>query len=187
MQAVPRERFVDESLQRYADFDGPLPIGCGQTISQPYVVAFMAQALALKGPERVLEVGSGSGYAASVLSFLAAEVYGVELEEELYARSVKTVESLGYANVHLRCGDGFLGWPEEAPFDAVLLSCAAPEVPAPLWEQLREGGRLLYPKDHGMGFQELALVAKRAGRRSESRLAPVVFVPLRRPAGTVAA
>jgi len=187
MRTVPRERFVDESLRKFADYDGPLPIGCGQTISQPYIVAFMAQALRLAGTERVLEVGSGSGYAASVLSLLAAEVYGIELEPELHACSVKTVESLGYSNVHLRCGDGFLGWPEEAPFDAVMMSCASREIPPPLWAQLREGGRFLYPKDAGMGFQELVLATKTPGGGSEKRLAPVVFVPMRRPAGTVAA
>ena len=140
MAAVPRERFVPPAWRADAYQDAPLPIGRGQTISQPYVVAFMAQALALRGGERVLEVGSGSGYAAAVLSHLAAEVYGIELEPELHARSVATLAELGYANVELRRGDGFQGWPELAPFDAIVLSCAIEELPEPLWTQLASRG-----------------------------------------------
>lgn len=180
MRTVPRHRFVSPALRRLAYADMPLPIGRGQTISQPYVVALMAEALQLRGTERVLEVGSGSGYAAAVLSLLAAEVYGIELEQELYDRSVVTLGALGYPNVHLRRGDGFGGWPEKAPFDAILLSCAAQAVPAPLWEQLAEGGRLLYPKG-GADDQELVLVTKTREGRREQHLAPVRFVPLRHP------
>jgi protein-L-isoaspartate(D-aspartate) O-methyltransferase len=178
---VPRHRFVPEELRRGAYADGPLPIGRGQTISQPYIVAFMAEALHLRGDERVLEVGSGSGYAAAVLSQLASEVYGIELEPMLYERSLVTIRELGYPNVHLRCGDGFRGWPEKAPFHAIVLSCAAEGIPGPLWEQLAEGGRLLYPRGGAGDLQELVLVTKtREGPREES-LAPVRFVPMRRP------
>lgn len=180
MRAVPRHRFVGRELQEYAYADTPLPIGRGQTISQPYIVAFMAQALRLRGGERVLEVGSGSGYAAAVLSRLAAEVYGIELERDLYDRSVVTLDALGYPNVHLRCGDGFGGWPEQGPFDAILVSCAAEEVPAPLWEQLAEGGRIVYPKGSADDVQELVRVTKVQGRAREERLVPVRFVPMRR-------
>lgn len=180
MATVPRHRFVSDDLQPLAYSDRPLPIGRGQTISQPYVVAFMAEALGLRPGERVLEVGSGSGYAAAVLSRLGSEVYGIELERELYDRSEVTIRALGYENVHLRWGDGFAGWPEKAPFDAIVLSCAAEEIPAPLWSQLAEGGRLLYPEGGAGGVQELVLVAKTPEGRRETRLAPVRFVPMRR-------
>jgi protein-L-isoaspartate(D-aspartate) O-methyltransferase len=180
MRTVPRHRFVPEALQPYAYADTPLPIGRGQTISQPYIVAFMAEALQLRRDDRVLEVGSGSGYAAAVISLLAAEVYGIELEQELYDRSVVTIGEVGYPNVHLRSGDGFRGWPEKAPFDAILLSCAAEAVPEPLWDQLAEGGRLLYPRGTSNAVQELVLVTKTAKGPSEKRLAPVRFVPMRR-------
>jgi protein-L-isoaspartate(D-aspartate) O-methyltransferase len=180
MRTVPRHRFVAEPLRPRAYADAPLPIGRGQTISQPYVVALVAEALRLRGDERVLEVGSGSGYAAAVLSLLAGEVYGIELEAELHERSVATVGALGYRNVHLRHGDGFRGWPEEAPFDAVLLSCAAEAIPAPLWDQLADGGRLLYPRGSTGDLQELVLVTKTREGPRERRLAPVRFVPLRR-------
>jgi protein-L-isoaspartate(D-aspartate) O-methyltransferase len=180
MRTVPRDRFVPEAFRRHAYEDTPLPIGRGQTISQPYIVAFAAEALQLRGNERVLEVGSGSGYAAAVLSRLASQVYGIELEQELYERSVVTLRELGHANVHLRQGDGFLGWPEKAPFDAIVLSAAAEQIPPPLWTQLADGGRLLYPKGSAGEVQELVVVTKgREGPREES-LAPVQFVPLRR-------
>ncbi len=180
MRTVPRHRFVSEVLRREAYSDRPLPIGRGQTISQPHVVALMAEALKLEGGERVLEVGSGSGYAAAVLSLLAAEVYGIELERELYERSVATIQELGYRNVHLRHGDGFHGWPEKAPFDAILMSCAAEEVPKPLRDQLKEGGRLLYPRGPPDGDQDLVLVTRTPKGVREERLRPVRFVPMRR-------
>jgi len=180
MRKVPRHEFVPETLQASAYEDRPLPIGSGQTISQPFIVAYMAEALALRGGERVLEVGSGSGYAAAVLSLLAADVHGIELEAELHARSVATLARLGYSNVRLRHGDGFLGWPEKAPFDAILMSCAADEIPGPLWDQLRDGGRFLYPKGHAGGRQELVIVTKTAKGPVARRLEPVLFVPMRR-------
>lgn len=180
MQTVPRDRFVPENLREYAYSDRPLPIGRGQTISQPFVVAYMAEALRLEGHERVLEVGSGSGYAAAVLSKLAAEVYGIELELELHERSVAILQELGYANVHLRSGDGFHGWPEAAPFDAILMSCAAEEIPKPLWDQLKEGGRFLYPRGPAGGEQDLVLATKTPKGPRQERLSPVYFVPMRR-------
>lgn len=181
MRTVPRHRFVSGELQPLAYSDRPLPIGRGQTISQPWVVAFMAEALQLRGKERVLEVGSGSGYAAAVLSLLGSEVYGIELEKELNDRAVVTIRELGYSNVHLRWGDGFRGWPEKAPFEAIVLSCAVEAIPAPLWEQLAEGGRLIYPAGAAGAVQELVLVTKTREGRREQRLAPVRFVPMRRP------
>jgi protein-L-isoaspartate(D-aspartate) O-methyltransferase len=180
MRTVPRHEFVLEPFLARAYEDGPLPIGRGQTISQPFIVAYMAQSLGLRGGERVLEVGSGSGYAAAVLSLLAADVYGIELEADLHARSVATLARLGYRNVHLRHGDGFLGWPEAAPFDAILMSCAAEEIPGPLWDQLREGGRFLYPKGLAGGYQELVIVTKTAKGPVARKLEPVLFVPMRR-------
>lgn len=180
LRRVPRHRFVPRELWRQAHDDHPLPIGPAQTISQPYIVAFMAEALGLKPDDRVLEVGSGSGYAAAVLAEVGAEVYGIELEPELHARSVAAIQALGYRRIHLRCGDGFHGWTEAAPFDAILLSCAAPEVPRPLWEQLKPGGRFLYPKGAEGLAQELVLVTKTAQGPKETRLSPVRFVPMRR-------
>jgi protein-L-isoaspartate(D-aspartate) O-methyltransferase len=181
MGSVPRDRFVPEDERESAHDDRPLPIGHGQTISQPYIVAFMIEALGLEGEERVLEVGSGSGYAAAVLSRVAREVHGIEIERALLERSVATVAALGYENVHLRHGDGFHGWPEKAPFDAIVMSFAAEGIPEPLWEQLRPGGRLVYPKGPPHGIQELVVVTKEAdGARKEQRLAPVRFVPMRR-------
>jgi len=180
MRTVPRHRFVPAPLQAQAYGDYPLPIGQGQTISQPYIVAFMIEALRLRAGDRVLEVGSGSGYAAAVLAELGAEVYGIELEPELHGRSVTVLQALGYRSIHLRCGDGFHGWAEAAPFEAILLSCAATEVPRPLWEQLKPGGRLLYPKGPGGSDQELILVTKTVQGPAERELQPVRFVPMRR-------
>jgi protein-L-isoaspartate(D-aspartate) O-methyltransferase len=180
LRSVPRHRFVPAAYRVRAYQDSPRPIGLGQTISQPYVVAAMAEALRLRAGERVLEVGSGSGYAAAVLSRLAAEVYGIELERELWERSVEVVRQLGYANVHLRHGDGFGGWPEKAPFDAVLVSCSVESVPPPLWAQLREGGRLVYPRGPVDGVQELVVVTKTPAGPRQERLGAVRFVPLRR-------
>jgi protein-L-isoaspartate(D-aspartate) O-methyltransferase len=180
MRAVPRHRFVPEPWRSRAYQDTPLPIGRGQTISQPYMVALMAEALALRGGERVLEVGSGSGYAAAVLARLAGQVHGIELEPELHARSVVVLRELGVENVRLRAGDGFAGWPEAAPFDAILVSCAVEAVPPPLWEQLAPGGRLLFPRGPPDGPQELVLLRKTPGGAREERLAPVRFVPMRR-------
>lgn len=179
MRAVPRHLFVPGYLAGEAHADRPLPIGAGQTISQPYIVAAMAEALELTGIERVLEVGSGSGYMAAVLSALAREVRAVELEPGLVQRAAQVLARLGCSNVHLRCGDGALGWPEYAPFDAIVLSCAAPSIPPDLWDQLAEGGRLILPMGAPGAAQELVLARKAAGGTRIRRLMAVSFVPLR--------
>lgn len=180
MGAVPRHRFVPESFRSQAYGDHPLPIGQGQTISQPFIVAFMAETLRLKATDKVLEVGSGSGYVLAVLARLATDVRGIELEPELCARSRETLASLGLQAVAVRCGDGFGGWPEVAPFDAILLSCAAPRIPEPLWQQLKVGGRLVAPV--GEGSQELVCLTKTPSGKEEKHLLPVRFVPMRRAA-----
>lgn len=178
MRRVPRHRFVPEALEASAHADRPLPIGAGQTISQPYIVAAMAEALELTGSERVLEVGSGSGYMAAVLAALCREVYAMDLEPGLMAQAAGTLAALGCANVHMRRGDGALGWPERAPFDAILLSCAAPCIPPELWEQLAPDGRIILPLGPPDATQELVLARKNAESRI-SRLMAVCFVPLR--------
>jgi protein-L-isoaspartate(D-aspartate) O-methyltransferase len=180
MGAVPRHLFVPEDWRKHSYEDSPLPIGRGQTISQPYIVALMAEMLQLKGHEKVLEVGSGSGYAAVVVARLAKEVLGIELERELNDRAEIVVRKLNVPNLRLRCGDGFGGWPEEAPFDAILLSCAAPEVPAPLLAQLRTGGVLLMPHGEAGGVQNLVRLRKTSSGVVRETLIPVRFVPLRR-------
>ena len=179
MRRVPRHRFVPEGCLIQAHEDHPIPLGQGQTISQPFIVAFMAEALCLEGHERVLEVGSGCGYMAAVLSLLAKDVYGLELLPELHARAASLVEELGYDNIHLHCGDGRGGWPGKAPFDAILLSCAADHVPPALWEQLAEGGRMILPLGTPYGYQMLVLLTKREGARETRDLIAVSFVPLR--------
>lgn len=179
MGEVPRERFVPPYALDDAYGDHPLPIGHGQTISQPFIVAYMAEALALQGSERVLEVGSGCGYMAAVLSLLAGDVYGVEREPSLHQQSEVRLRELGYRNIHLRCGDGREGWADESPFDAILVSCAADEVPPALWDQLAESGRLLLPLATAFGDQRLVRMKKGPGKRKIEELISVVFVPLR--------
>ena len=179
MREVPRHRFVPPGALDQAHADHPLPIGAGQTISQPYIVAYIAETLALHGHERVLEVGSGSGYMAAVLSLLAKEVCAVELEAALTERARGILTDLGYENVHLRTGDGALGWPEQAPFDAILLSCAAPSVPEPLWDQLSMNGILLLPLGPPLGFQILVKFQKTPQGLRRQDLLAVSFVPLR--------
>jgi protein-L-isoaspartate(D-aspartate) O-methyltransferase len=181
MRSVPRHELVPESQREYAYEDGPLPIGEGQTISQPYIVAAMSEAAALTGDERVLEVGTGSGYQAAVLAELAREVYTIELEPELAARAKRDLERLGYANVHTRTGDGYRGWPEVAPFDAILVTAAPDHVPPALESQLKQGGRLVIPVGDS-GDQELWLFTKTERGLERQRLMPVRFVPLRRRA-----
>lgn len=177
MIEVPRHRFVPPSLQAGAHGDHPLPIGCGQTISQPYIVAFMAEALELTGTERVMEVGSGSGYFAAVLACLAREVVALELEPELAARSAALLEELGIGKLAVHLADGSRGWPPSAPYEAIVLSCAAPSVPEPLWDQLGPGGRLLVPL--GSPWETQWLTRYRGGPAHPERLLPVTFVPLR--------
>ncbi len=178
MRRVPRHELVPEAQREHAYDDGPLPIGQGQTISQPYIVAAMSEAAALTGDERVLEVGTGSGYQAAVLAELARDVYTIELEPELAARARRDLERLGYANVHTRTGDGYRGWPDAAPFDAILVTAAPDHVPPDLEKQLKPGGRMVIPVGESHD-QELWLFTKTASGLERKRLMPVRFVPLR--------
>jgi protein-L-isoaspartate(D-aspartate) O-methyltransferase len=168
---------VPESVREHAYEDRALPIGLEQTISQPYVVAAMTQALGLEGGERVLEIGTGSGYQAAVLAEIAGEVYTIELEETLATRAGDALARLGYRNVHVRAGDGYRGWPEHAPFDAIIVTAAPEHVPPALLEQLATGGRMVLPV--GGLWQELRLLRKGEGGVTEETLMPVRFVPMR--------
>ncbi len=176
MAKVPRHLFVPERLRDLAYADEPLPIGEGQTISQPYIVAYMTETLGLKGGERVLEVGTGSGYQTAVLAEIAAEVWTIELVEPLARRARAVLEGLGYANIRFRIGDGSAGWPEEAPFDAIMVTAAAPVMPAALEQQLGPGGRMIVPV--GAGLQELVLVRRLKKGVDRQTLFGVRFVPL---------
>ena len=179
MARVPREEFLDPRQRSSAYDDSALPIACGQTISQPFVVAWMAQGLELIPTDRVLEVGCGSGYAAAVLSLLAAEVYTIERIEELAHEAQQTLTRLNFANVHVRAGDGTLGWHQEAPFDAILVSASGPHVPESLLDQLAVGGRLVMPVEDNSGDQELVRVRRTSETETErSALGAVRFVPL---------
>lgn len=176
MRTVPRHKFVPEHLTDMAYCDTPLPIGMGQTISQPYIVAFMTELLVpLKGL-KMLEIGTGSGYQAAVLAEMGAEVYTVEILEplSLFARSV--INGLGYQNVHFKTGDGYLGWEEHAPYDGIIVTAAPGEIPEPLRKQLRDGGKMVIPVGNDM--QELVLLTKRKDGFDEEKVAPVMFVPM---------
>lgn len=177
MHEVDRTLFVPEDLQKDAYNDSPLPIGRGQTISQPYIVAYMAQTMELKPEDKVLEIGSGCGYNAAILSRLVSQVYSIEIIEWLAELARKNLIKAGITNVTLRHGDGYRGWEEEAPFDKIMLTAAAPHVPKALKQQLKTGGKLLIPL--GNGFQKLTLIEKK-GRNEfvEQDLIPVRFVPM---------
>jgi protein-L-isoaspartate(D-aspartate) O-methyltransferase len=180
MGSVRRHLFVPERYRSMAYEDKPLSIGHGQTISQPYIVSLMTQLAEVEPEDRVLEVGTGSGYQAAVLARLAREVYTVEIVQELADTARKRLEKLGYDNVLVRTGDGFHGWPEQAPFDAIVVTAAPPEIPAPLKEQLARGGRLVIPV--GEMWQELKVVKKTGnGTMKESTVIPVRFVPMTGP------
>jgi protein-L-isoaspartate(D-aspartate) O-methyltransferase len=181
MRDVPRHLFVREQDIDSAYGDFPLAIGHNQTISQPYIVAFMTDALAIAPDHKVLEIGTGSGYQAAVLGKLAREVYTIEIVPELAAESARVLKAQGYANVYPRAGDGYAGWPEQAPFDAVIVTAAPDHIPQPLVDQLKIGGRLVVPV--GRGEQDLLVLTRTAdGLREEARL-PVRFVPLTRKPG----
>jgi protein-L-isoaspartate(D-aspartate) O-methyltransferase len=177
LSRVPRHELVPEDVRMHAYEDRPLPIGYGQTISQPYIVAYMTEQLRLSGDERVLEVGTGSGYQAAVLSELAREVYSIEIVPELGERARADLARLGYRNVHVRVGDGYRGWPEHAPFDAIIVTAAPGHVPQPLVDQLAVGGRLVLPV--GDFFQELLLIERDKDGIRQERLLDVRFVPMR--------
>jgi protein-L-isoaspartate(D-aspartate) O-methyltransferase len=177
MGRVPRHEFVPERLRSDAYHDHPLPIGHGQTISQPYIVAFMTEQLEPKPTDRVLEVGTGSGYQAAVLAEMVAQVYTVEIVEELAQRAAADLKRLGYTNVHVRAGDGYRGWAEAAPFDSIIVTCAPERVPQPLMDQIKEGGRLIIPVGR-VWNQELVLLRKRQGKLEQQVVLPVSFVPM---------
>ena len=177
MRKVPREQFVPEQIRDQSYSDGPLPIGYDQTISQPFVVAFMTEKLRLRPTDRVLEIGTGSGYQAAILAELAAKVYTIEIVEPLGKKAAQTLQQLGYKNVLVKIGDGYQGWPEYAPFDAVIVTCAPNHVPQPLVEQIKEGGRIIIPVGP-TGDQTLYLLEKKNGRLEQRNVLPVSFVPM---------
>lgn len=176
MRTVPRHLLVPENVRARAYGDHPLPIGYDQTISQPFIVAFMTEQLDPQPTDRILEIGTGSGYQAAVLAELIDQVYTIEIVEPLAERATKDLEKLGYENVHVRAGDGYLGWPEEAPFDAIIVTCAPENIPQPLVEQLKEGGRMIIPV--GGARQELHLLTKKDGEVRAEAVLPVRFVPM---------
>lgn len=179
MRKVERHMFVPAALQKIAYADEPLPIGHGQTISQPYIVAYMTEALKLTPDDRVLEIGAGSGYQAAILAEITKKVYTIEVVEPLAEMVRERLASLGYGNIEVMCGDGYKGWPEKAPFDAIMVTAAPPEVPAELAAQLRKGGRMIVPV--GSFFQELHLITRTASGFETKPLLPVRFVPMIRP------
>ena len=184
MARVPRHLYVPEDLRRHAYRDGPLPIGEDQTISQPYIVAFMTQAMNLSPTDRVLEIGTGSGYQAAVLGEIAAEVYTIEIIPELAERSRALLRGLGYENIHVRTGDGYFGWPEKAPFDAIIVTAAPNHVPQALVDQLGDWASLVMPV--GDAYQELIRITRRGDSHTTERLLPVRFVPMTGRAEAVA-
>jgi protein-L-isoaspartate(D-aspartate) O-methyltransferase len=179
MAKVPREEFLPMDARADAYEDGPLPIGYDQTISQPYIVAFMTEQLEPKPSDRVLEIGSGSGYQAAILAELVADVYTIEIVEPLAKNAEATLHRLGYRNVHIKVGDGYKGWPEAAPFDAITVTCAPEKVPQPLADQLKDGGRMVIPVGERFA-QQLYLLEKKNGQLKESATLPVRFVPMLR-------
>ncbi|WP_264510530.1 protein-L-isoaspartate(D-aspartate) O-methyltransferase [Luteolibacter rhizosphaerae] len=178
MKITPREEFMPLDTRELAYDDRAIPIGYGQTISQPYIVAFMTEALGLKPQDRVLEIGTGSGYQAAVLAGLVKEVYTIEIVEVLGKQAALTLERLNYKNVATRIGDGYRGWPEAAPFDAIIVTCAPDDVPAPLVEQLAEGGRMIIPVGPEGQPQNLIMLRKTNGEIVKQKSLPVVFVPM---------
>ena len=178
MLYVPRHLFVPENLQSSAYCDSPLPIGLGQTISQPYIVAFMTEQLEPVRGMKILEIGTGSGYQAAVLSYLGCEVYTVELLEELAAGAKNTLTALNLKNVKVKHGNGYMGWPEEAPFDAVIVTAAPDDIPGKLTQQLKEGGKMIIPVGKINSVQSLKIIMKDDGKIIEKDLLPVRFVPM---------
>jgi len=176
METIPRHLFVPDAVRDQAYADQPLPIDFGQTISQPYIVALMTELLDLQGPEKVLEIGTGSGYHSAVLSRVAGEVYTIEILEPLGRKAFQILDALGFHNVHVRIGDGYRGWPDEAPFDAIILTAAPPRLPQPLIDQLKVGGRMVVPI--GDFLQDLRLIIKTEDGIESRQVAPVRFVPM---------
>jgi protein-L-isoaspartate(D-aspartate) O-methyltransferase len=177
LRTVPRHEFLPIRLRSEACADYPLPIGHGQTISQPFIVAFMTEAIRPQPGERILEIGAGSGYQAAVLAQMGAQVYTIEIVEPLAEMARQTLERLGYKNARVKSGDGFRGWPEHAPFDAIIVTCAPDKIPPDLVAQLRDGGRMIIPVGSGMN-QELVLLRKTGGKIEKQSVLPVRFVPM---------
>ncbi|MDY6801179.1 MAG: protein-L-isoaspartate(D-aspartate) O-methyltransferase [Bacteroidota bacterium] len=182
MLNVPRHLFVPDNYERMAYEDRPLPIGAGQTISQPYIVALMTETLELNKNMKVLEIGTGSGYQSAILSKIVNEVYTIEIIESLGTKAGELLSRLDYNNIYLKIGDGYKGWPEKAPFDAIIVTCAPTDIPQPLIEQLKEGGRMIIPLG-GSIVQELALLEKKENKMKKKIVAPVRFVPMVRQDG----
>ena len=178
MRAVPRHEFVPDELRAAAYRDRPLPIGHDQTISQPYIVAFMTEQLAVSPGDRVLEIGTGSGYQAAVLAELAGHVHTIEIVEPLADSAAAVLEHLGYENITVMAGDGYRGWPEHAPFDSIMVTAAPERIPEPLVDQLREGGRMVIPVGPVGGVQELKVLRKEEGGMIRESVMPVRFVPM---------
>ena len=177
MRKVPRHVFVPDEYKSWSYSDQPLPIGEGQTISQPYIVAYMTQELQIKPGDRILEIGTGSGYQAAVLAELALEVYTIEIVESLGKAAAQRLKRLGYENAKVRVGDGYNGWPDAAPFDAIMVTAGAEELPEPLIEQLAEGGRMIIPIGPHGGVRQLTLIRRKKGKYKSEKLMPVRFVP----------
>jgi len=177
MRKVERHLFVPSELAAYAYADQPLPVGYNQTISQPYIVAFMTEALKLSPDSKVLEIGTGSGYQAAVLAELCDSVFSIEIVNELGTKAKTLLKNLNYKNVFIKIGDGYQGWPEYAPFDAIIVTCAPTHVPEPLKEQLVEGGKMIIPVGE-TNYQELILLVKKKGRLIQQSVLPVRFVPM---------
>jgi len=173
---VPRHLFVPEAVRAYAYEDRPLPIGQGQTISQPYIVGYMTDTLQLQAAHKVLEIGTGSGYQAAVLAEIAKQVYSIEIVPELAAGARRALEQAGYRNVEVRTGNGYLGWPEHAPFDRIIVTAAPPEIPQALVDQLAVGGVMVVPV--GTGYQEIVVITKTAQGVTQRRTIAVQFVPM---------
>lgn len=180
MLNVPRHEFVPEPLKEVAYTDGPLPIGNGQTISQPYIVAFMTQSLQLRSAHRVLEIGTGSGYQAAVLAKIVDSVYTIEIVEDLAIAAKKRLKDLGYNNVIVKWGDGYHGLPSKAPFDAIMVTAGADSIPQPLIDQLKIGGRMIIPVGPHHGIRQLVLITKKKNKIIKRNLMPVRFVPFTR-------
>lgn len=178
MLKVKRHLFVAKKYADKAYGDHPLPIGEGQTISQPYIVALMTEALCLKGGEKVLEIGTGSGYQAAILAEIAKEVYTVEIRKRLYEMAKERLKSLNYTNIYLKCADGYFGWKEHAPYDAIIVTASANHIPPPLLAQLKEGGRLVIPLGPTFFYQNLTVITKHKKGFEVKELGPVLFVPL---------
>jgi protein-L-isoaspartate(D-aspartate) O-methyltransferase len=176
---VPRHQFVPDEYKKFSYDDRPLPIGYNQTISQPYVVAYMTEILDPDSSKRVLEIGTGSGYQAAILSRLYKEVYTIEIIEALGRNSKTIFEKEGYKNIQVKIGDGYLGWPEKSPFDAIIVTCAPDNIPSPLVDQLAEGGRMIIPVGNSYD-QVLYLLEKRNGKIKKTATLPVMFVPMLR-------